>query len=90
MLHPGNGGPRGHGHSSLGSDTENIYLLFIPNRNEAEAGIFCIFALFHITSLKLLSPPSTGTMEDANFILIPDVKSVLSDLSDSWGMCKDL
>lgn len=38
----------------------------------------------------MIIPPPTGTMEDANFILIPDVKSVLSDLSDSRGMCKDL
>ena len=27
-----------------------------------------------------------GTVEDANFVLIPDAKSVLSDLIDSWGM----
>lgn len=38
----------------------------------------------------MIIPPPTGTMEDANFILIPDVKPVLSDLSDSHGMCKDL
>lgn len=52
---------------------------------------FFVFALFRITSLQIsILPPPTGTMEDANFILIPDVKFVLSDLPDSWGMCKDL
>lgn len=51
----------------------------------------CAFALFHVTSFKIIIlPPPTGTKEDANFILIPDVKFVLSDLTDSWGMCKDL
>lgn len=29
-----------------------------------------------------------GTVEDANFMLIPDAKSVLSDLIDSWGRVK--
>lgn len=49
---------------------------------------FRVFALLNTTPPPNYQPLlPMGTADDANFILIPDVKSVPSDLIDSWGMC---
>lgn len=72
------------------AQTQNMYVFLLSPRGMKQR-LVCVRVRNASHNLPQISiTPPMGTVEDANFILIPDVKSVLSDLADSWGTCKDL